>query len=147
MMVYTNGITHYNIRLFVQLVQFNCNVLSRCKYELQLCPRLTNGKTAADLQKIDVLVPGAPDAPTIWQRSVSSNEFVIEWAEPKLYLCKLIGYQVNVQCMLFSYCVLIIMLPCHIHFVKHSVICPIIFRKLHVFYCFVVMSLYSRTFK
>lgn len=68
--------------------------MHRCIYDIHLSPQLASGKTVSDLQHIEVLIPGPPDPPMIWQRSVTPSEFVIEWVEPKLYACKLIGYQV-----------------------------------------------------
>ena len=46
------------------------------------------------VQKVQVLIPGPPDAPEIWTKSVDDNEFVIEWGQPRCYGVKIRGYQV-----------------------------------------------------
>ena len=38
-------------------------------------------------------VPGSPDAPEIFTKAVSEDEFVIEWGEPRLHVIKVKGYQ------------------------------------------------------
>ena len=52
---------------------------------------------SADPQHVQCIIPGPPDAPEIWTRSVSNSEFVIEWGEPRLYGVKLRGYQVFIN--------------------------------------------------
>jgi len=47
------------------------------------------------VQKVQVLIPGPPDAPEIWTKSVDDNEFVIEWGQPRCYGVKIRGYQVG----------------------------------------------------
>lgn len=41
-----------------------------------------------------MLIPGPPDPPEIWLKNVDTNEFIIEWGEPRLYGVKIGGYQV-----------------------------------------------------
>ena len=48
-------------------------------------------------QKVQVLLPGRPDAPILFTRAINSDEFVVEWAEPKLYAVKVKGYQVGIS--------------------------------------------------
>lgn len=46
-------------------------------------------------QSIQLVIPGPPDPPEIFVKSVSPEEFVIEWGEPRLYGgVKVRGYQV-----------------------------------------------------
>lgn len=47
-------------------------------------------------QEIQLMVPGPPDAPQIFLRSLDLDEFSIEWGEPSLYGgVKVKGYQVR----------------------------------------------------
>lgn len=42
------------------------------------------------------MIPGPPDAPEIFIKSVSPEEFVIEWGEPRIFAgVKVRGYQVT----------------------------------------------------
>ncbi|KAL5013163.1 hypothetical protein ScPMuIL_007433 [Solemya velum] len=46
-------------------------------------------------QNIQIMIPGPPDAPEIFIKSVSPEEFVIEWGEPRIFAgVKVRGYQV-----------------------------------------------------
>ncbi|XP_063446523.1 uncharacterized protein LOC134726026 isoform X8 [Mytilus trossulus] len=46
-------------------------------------------------QSIQLVIPGPPDSPEIFTKSVSPEEFVIEWGEPRLYGgVRVRGYQV-----------------------------------------------------
>ena len=64
-------------------------------YNIWLEAQYSSDILAPDPQKVQVLVPGSPDAPQIWTRHVDREEFVIEWGEPKLWGTKLDGYQVK----------------------------------------------------
>ncbi len=68
------------------------NIWVECIYKNDMIP--------PEPQKVQVLVPGPPDAPNIWTRSVDRDEFVIEWGEPRLWSTKLDGYQVSVVVVL-----------------------------------------------
>ena len=47
-------------------------------------------------QSIQLVIPGPPDPPEIFLKSVSPEEFVIEWGEPRLYGgVRVRGYQVH----------------------------------------------------
>lgn len=47
-------------------------------------------------QSIQLVIPGPPDSPEIFTKSVSPEEFVIEWGEPRLYGgVRVRGYQVR----------------------------------------------------
>ena len=47
-------------------------------------------------QSIHLVIPGPPDSPEIFLKSVSPEEFVIEWGEPRLFGgVRVRGYQVG----------------------------------------------------
>ena len=52
---------------------------------------------SGDPQEVQCMIPGVPDSPEIWTRSVGNSEFVIEWGEPRLCGVKLRGYQVYIN--------------------------------------------------
>ncbi|XP_064633270.1 uncharacterized protein LOC135491376 [Lineus longissimus] len=69
--------------------------LNRCSYEVSIEPVFKKESIPAEIQSLQVVIPGPPDAPEIFRKSVSSEEFVIEWGEPRMYGgTKLKGYQV-----------------------------------------------------
>ena len=51
-------------------------------------------KLSCDVQNVEVIIPGPPNAPEIWLRNVGEEEFTIEWGEPRLHVVKIRGYQV-----------------------------------------------------
>lgn len=67
----------------------------RCLYNIWVEPQYDTDHVAPEPQKVQVLVPGPPDAPQIWTRSVDRDEFIIEWGEPRLWGTKLDGYQAS----------------------------------------------------
>jgi hypothetical protein len=67
----------------------------RTLYDIVVEPQYENGVVAPHVEHVQCLIPGCPDAPVIWLRAIESNEFVIEWAEPRLYGFKCAGYQVR----------------------------------------------------
>ena len=67
-----------------------CRVL----YDIVVEPQFEDGVIVPDVEHVQCLIPGCPDSPDIWLRAVESNEFVIEWGEPRLYAVKCAGYQV-----------------------------------------------------
>ena len=71
--------------------------VTRCVYDVTVEPCFDTDVVAPPVQKVQVLIPGAPDPPQIFTRAVNKDEFVIEWAEPKLYVTKVKGYQVSVE--------------------------------------------------
>ena len=53
-------------------------------------------------QSIQLVIPGPPDQPEIFLKSVSPEEFVIEWGEPRLYGgVRVRGYQVGIDLTIF----------------------------------------------
>lgn len=60
-------------------------------------PKYNKDMVPTNIQHLQVLVPGSPDPPEIWIKSVDDKEFVVEWSEPNLYGIKLDGYQVYVN--------------------------------------------------
>ena len=51
---------------------------------------------AQNVQEVMIMVPGPPDSPEIFLRSVDIDEFCIEWGEPRLFGgVKVKGYQVR----------------------------------------------------
>lgn len=49
-------------------------------------------------QNIQIMIPGPPDAPEIFIKSVTPEEFVIEWGEPRIFAgVKVRGYQVTIM--------------------------------------------------
>ena len=75
----------------------NLVIFFRCVYNIWIEAQHSSDVLAPDPQKVQVLVPGSPDAPHIWTRSVDREEFVIEWGEPRLWGTKLDGYQVKIH--------------------------------------------------
>ncbi|XP_023933288.1 uncharacterized protein LOC106180596 isoform X1 [Lingula anatina] len=70
-------------------------VRNKCTYEISMEPRFGNDAMPVTLTKLQVLIPGPPDAPTIWTKHVGKEEFSMEWGEPRLYGgVKVKGYQV-----------------------------------------------------
>ena len=70
--------------------------LFRCVYDIYLEHEFKTHASRPAVQKVQVLVPGGPDPPEIWMRSVREKDFVIEWGEPRCYGVKIGGYQVHV---------------------------------------------------
>ncbi|KAK3101597.1 hypothetical protein FSP39_004737 [Pinctada imbricata] len=64
-------------------------------YDIQVEPDYFTDTLQQWNQKIQIVIPGPPDAPQIFLKSVSPEEFVIEWGEPRLFGgVKIRGYQV-----------------------------------------------------
>lgn len=63
-------------------------------YDIVVEAQFEDEVVAPFVEHVQCLVPGPPDNPVIWLRAIESNEFVIEWAEPRLYGFKCAGYQV-----------------------------------------------------
>ncbi|CAH1782616.1 unnamed protein product [Owenia fusiformis] len=64
-------------------------------YEVAIEPVYDNDNIRQQPQHVHIQVPGAPDAPNIFARSIDQEEFVIEWGEPRTYgNVKIKGYQV-----------------------------------------------------
>ena len=69
----------------------------RCLYDISVTAEFKSGTAKSKQQHVQCLVPGRPDAPEIWTRSVGNTEFVIEWAEPRLFGVKVRGYQMYIN--------------------------------------------------
>ncbi|ELT90741.1 hypothetical protein CAPTEDRAFT_219540 [Capitella teleta] len=63
-------------------------------YDIVVEAQFEDEVVAPFVEHVQCLVPGPPDNPVIWLRAIESNEFVIEWAEPRLYGFKCAGYQI-----------------------------------------------------
>ena len=72
-----------------------CLSSSRCVYDVTVEPEYEGDVITPNLQKVQVLIPGSPDPPEIWMRSIFKDEFIIEWGEPRLYGVRVHGYQVG----------------------------------------------------
>lgn len=59
-------------------------------------PQYDDGVMVPYVEHVQCLIPGGPDNPAIWLRAIESNEFVIEWGEPRLYGVKCAGYQARI---------------------------------------------------
>ena len=79
-------------------------------YDITVTPKYDKPTSAGSRpsQKVQVMVPGPPDAPQIWTRRSrhhhgesavegGDDEAVIEWSEPRLNGAKVAGYQVYVN--------------------------------------------------
>ena len=69
-------------------------VFCRTLYDIVVEPKYKGDTVLPEVQHVGMLIPGPPDPPEIWLRNVDTNEFVIEWGEPRLYGVKIGGYQV-----------------------------------------------------
>ena len=70
----------------------------RASYDIQVEPDYFTDALHQVNQKIQLVIPGPPDSPDIFLKSVSPEEFVIEWGEPRLFGgVKVRGYQVSVN--------------------------------------------------
>ena len=67
----------------------------RCVYDVFMDADYKKDVSKPFVQKVQVLIPGPPDPPEIWTKSVDDNEFVIEWGQPRCYGVKISGYQVH----------------------------------------------------
>ncbi|XP_033744669.1 uncharacterized protein LOC117330483 isoform X1 [Pecten maximus] len=64
-------------------------------YQITVEPNYYTETLPHKAQSVQIVVPGPPDAPEIFLKSVTPEEFVIEWGEPKLWGgVKVRGYQV-----------------------------------------------------
>lgn len=73
-------------------------VYFRASYDIQVEPDYFTDALHQVNQKIQLVIPGPPDSPDIFLKSVSPEEFVIEWGEPRLFGgVKVRGYQVSVN--------------------------------------------------
>ncbi|XP_055882729.1 uncharacterized protein LOC106055997 isoform X2 [Biomphalaria glabrata] len=83
---------------FVSPEQRRCTIpVSRIKtiYTMKVEPSYYSDVLSQQCQEIQLMVPGPPDAPQIFLRSLDLDEFSIEWGEPSLYGgVKVKGYQV-----------------------------------------------------
>lgn len=82
----------------------------RSVYDITVTPKYDKPTSAGSrpVQKVQVMVPGPPDAPQIWTRRSrhhhvdggvegGDDEAVIEWSEPRLNGVKVAGYQVYIN--------------------------------------------------
>ena len=72
-------------------IVFSC----RAVYGVVVDPQYRGEMTGYEAQKVECLIPGPSDPPEIWTKSVGRSDFIIEWAEPKMYGVKIRGYQVR----------------------------------------------------
>ncbi|GFR62047.1 fibronectin, partial [Elysia marginata] len=64
-------------------------------YHMKVEPAYYTDVLAQNAQEVMIMVPGPPDSPEIFLRSVDIDEFCIEWGEPRLFGgVKVKGYQV-----------------------------------------------------
>ncbi|CAL1538548.1 unnamed protein product [Lymnaea stagnalis] len=64
-------------------------------YHMKVEPSYYTDVLPQHSQEVQVMIPGPPDPPQIFLKSVDIDEFCIEWGEPKLYGgVKIKGYQV-----------------------------------------------------
>lgn len=81
-----------NIQVFENVLIF-----FRASYDIQVEPDYFTDALHQVNQRIQLVIPGPPDAPEIFLKSVSPEEFVIEWGEPRLFGgVKVRGYQVSI---------------------------------------------------
>nr|XP_034305803.1 uncharacterized protein LOC105321045 isoform X1 [Crassostrea gigas] len=67
----------------------------KASYDIQVEPDYFTDALHQVNQRIQLVIPGPPDAPEIFLKSASPEEFVIEWGEPRLFGgVKVRGYQV-----------------------------------------------------
>ncbi|XP_048739977.2 uncharacterized protein LOC125654190 isoform X5 [Ostrea edulis] len=67
----------------------------KASYDIQVEPDYFTDALHQVNQRIQLVIPGPPDPPEIFLKSVSPEEFVIEWGEPRLFGgVKVRGYQV-----------------------------------------------------
>jgi len=82
----------------------------RSVYDITVTPKYDEPTSVGSrpVQKVQVMVPGPPDAPQIWTRRSrhrhgdgavegGEDEAVVEWSEPRLNGVKVAGYQVYVN--------------------------------------------------
>ncbi|KAH9503746.1 hypothetical protein Btru_066540, partial [Bulinus truncatus] len=83
---------------YVSPEQRRCTIpVSRIKtvYTMKVEPSYYADVQSQQCQEVQLMIPGPPDAPQIFLRSLDFDEFSIEWGEPKLYGgVKIKGYQV-----------------------------------------------------
>lgn len=71
-------------------------IFFRASYDIQVEPDYFTDALHQVNQRIQLVIPGPPDPPEIFLKSVSPEEFVIEWGEPRLFGgVKVRGYQVS----------------------------------------------------
>jgi len=84
--------------------------IRRSVYDVTVTPKYDKPSSAGSrpVQKVQVMVPGPPDAPQIWTRrsrhrvsdgavEEGEDEAVVEWTEPRLNGAKVAGYQVYIN--------------------------------------------------
>ncbi|XP_046358181.2 uncharacterized protein LOC124136325 [Haliotis rufescens] len=83
---------------YVQPTQMQCTIpITKIKatYTITVEPVYFTDVIPQTAQEIQIMIPGPPDAPEIFLRTVEPEEFIIEWGEPKLYGgIRIKGYQV-----------------------------------------------------
>ncbi|ESO91438.1 hypothetical protein LOTGIDRAFT_153880 [Lottia gigantea] len=64
-------------------------------YNFTVEPTYYTDVISQTIQDVQIMIPGPPDAPDIYLRSVDTEEFIIEWGEPRVFGgVKVKGYQV-----------------------------------------------------
>ncbi|XP_067685414.1 uncharacterized protein [Haliotis asinina] len=83
---------------YVQPMQIQCTIpITKIKatYTITVEPVYFTDVIPQTAQEIQIMIPGPPDSPEIFLRTVEPEEFIIEWGEPKLYGgIRVKGYQV-----------------------------------------------------
>ncbi|XP_041347758.1 uncharacterized protein LOC121367568 [Gigantopelta aegis] len=83
---------------YVNPEQTSCTIpITRIKsvYNITVEPVYYTDVIAQPIQSVQIMIPGPPDAPEIFLKSVEPEEFIIEWGEPKLFGgVKIKAYQV-----------------------------------------------------